>query len=698
LRKHLVNDQGSISRKSSRQLKKPILKSLFTAMMLNLLTAILLVAPSAVQAATIDPSTGTRAKPLPENSSQILAFKASDIANGRYSSLLNVQTTLVDNLFLMPQWFAASGSSEIGMRLNNQTPNRPPEWSGDWANFGMFTAQPSQLKAPFNNVQVNWNATTPEGTAVELDVRASKDGQNWTLWNVQTANHSLAQFEEGAAYLYVQYRARLFSKSTFVSPTFKGVELAANVRDLSNLPVANIMSAAPQTAPTFQVFATREGLVGGRTANGHIIQSHDHFVSLPSWTALNDFGKYDYQVRIVTPNGTSATAPVWDTGPWNFHDDYWHNPRHEFKDLPVGTPESERAIHGYNNGLNENGSPVYMASGIDIGDGTFWDDLNLGGASTDGRLSVTFLWEGINPVVPPTLSNAQSNNASRNAVTLTWQTTTSTNSWVEYGFSTNYDQFSPVDNSMVTSHSLTVYDLTPSHTYHYRVHSKDVYGNEVVSSDATFTTTDGQTATLKPWQHDKGIGVNIAKNWATIKVAGGRANNSYWNDNPKDDFNAGATTNNGAIAANGALDLDLLPACDDKGQNCTFGFGSGYKSYVQFNNYKGDIVRIGIIHGAVISPNSATLMVEGTVNGVQVGQYYPADSVDVTKPHHLHIAWFNKQLWATFDYAAHINAIAIAGDGLQVSFAGAGRAKDDIVATTFDNIAFGDGTVLDTSK
>ncbi len=672
-------------------------------MMLNLLISILLVATPGAKAEPIGPQSGQNH----QENFQTIAFEATDLTGGDYSSVSNLQNQFVGRS-LMPAWFASQNSATIGVRLDSSHPTSPPMWSGAWANFGMMTGQPAQLNQSFNSVTATWNAHTPADTAVELDIRASKDGQRWTLWNVLTVNGGIAQFEQSSTYLYVQYRARLFSKFADVSPLFEGVQLTANVRNVSTLAVANIASAAPQTAPTFQVYATREGLVGGTTANGHVIRSHDHFVSLPSWTALNDPGKYDYQVRITTPAGVSAVAPVWDTGPWNFHDDYWHSPRHEFKDLPVGVPEAERAVKGYNGGLNEAGSPVYMSSGIDIADGTFWDDLKLGGASTDGRLSVTFLWEGSDPNPAPTpapppvpappakatLSGLVTSSIGSNTATFKWQTSTAANAWVEYGFSTKYDQFSPINGNLTTSHSLQVFDLTPNHTYHFRVHSHDTNNNELMSSDMTFATAGGQTAPLTLWQHDKGIGVEVTKQYDNVIVAGGRINNSYWNDNPADDFNAGATTPVNLVAANGNLDFDMTPTCNDKGQNCTFGFGSGYKAYVQFNNYKGDIVRVGLIHAAGISPNAGTLMVEGTVDGKSVNQYYPADTVDITKPHHLHLNWFNKQLSIVFDYAAHPTSVTIAGDGLQITFAGAARAKDDIVATNFQNIAFGDGTVI----
>ncbi len=64
-----------------------------------------------------------------------------------------------------------------------------------------------------------------------------------------------------------------------------------------------------------RVKATREGLVGGRTASGYVVDTHVPFVALPDVSALGTF------VRVTNPaNGKSALAVVLDVGPWNEHD------------------------------------------------------------------------------------------------------------------------------------------------------------------------------------------------------------------------------------------------------------------------------------------------------------------------------------------------------------------------------------------
>lgn len=146
-------------------------------------------------------------------------------------------------------------------------------------------------------------------------------------------------------------------------------------------------------APTYRIFATREGLVGRMTANGHIIQPRDRFVALPSWSVLAPKGSSKFQVR-VTYNGRSVVAPVWDVGPWNTKDDYW-SPSRRYRDLPVGTPMAAAAfLDGYNGGLDERGRRIRTPNGIDIADGTFWDDLQM---TRDDWVEVSFLWLGADP-------------------------------------------------------------------------------------------------------------------------------------------------------------------------------------------------------------------------------------------------------------------------------------------------------------
>lgn len=145
---------------------------------------------------------------------------------------------------------------------------------------------------------------------------------------------------------------------------------------------------------TYSVYCTREGLVGGTTANGHVITSNDHFVALPSKSVLNANGGTVYTVSLRNPaNGrTASNVPVWDVGPWNTNDIYWATSRPYFNDLSRGLPEAQAAYYNspkYNGGLDQKGRTVLNGSGIDLGDGTYYD---LG--CTGAKIEVTYNFVG----------------------------------------------------------------------------------------------------------------------------------------------------------------------------------------------------------------------------------------------------------------------------------------------------------------
>jgi hypothetical protein len=143
---------------------------------------------------------------------------------------------------------------------------------------------------------------------------------------------------------------------------------------------------------TVRLWATREGLVGRPTSSGHVIQPNDHFVALPSRSALGQ------RVRVAY-HGRSVEAPVLDVGPWNRDDAWWQDGagRGQFADLPRWTPEAWAAWDaGYNGGRDAVGRWVSFPAMIDLADGVAAD---LGLKRADW-VDVTLLWVA-GPSPPP---------------------------------------------------------------------------------------------------------------------------------------------------------------------------------------------------------------------------------------------------------------------------------------------------------
>jgi hypothetical protein len=113
---------------------------------------------------------------------------------------------------------------------------------------------------------------------------------------------------------------------------------------------------ALRPGPWQRVFATREGLLGRRTATGDIIRAGDLFVALPDRSAL----RRDVEIRY---RGQEVIVPVRDVGPWNVADDYWAR---------GDRPAAERGRGSFRRPANP--------AGIDLSDATF---ARLGLADND---------------------------------------------------------------------------------------------------------------------------------------------------------------------------------------------------------------------------------------------------------------------------------------------------------------------------
>lgn len=274
------------------------------------------------------------------------------------------------------------------LRLATTAQSAPPTY-GSFQRFGLYDSATSSFSQPFNRITTRYTRTAGADSRVRVDVRASRDLKQWSEWQLDVANGAVVTF--GSRMLAAQYRVVILSNSA-TSPTVSAISLTPQSGGFS-------IQSNDQTAvaPTYRLRATRQGMVGGRTANGHIIQPNDFFVSLPSARALSSRDGNEYLVRL-SANGRSVVVPVWDNGPWNYHDDYWNKNRETYRDLPVGWPEDHAAYYeNYNGGSSERGK-VRFPSAVDIGDGAYWA---LGLAGEQAVVDVTFLWLGTDPGANP---------------------------------------------------------------------------------------------------------------------------------------------------------------------------------------------------------------------------------------------------------------------------------------------------------
>jgi hypothetical protein len=241
---------------------------------------------------------------------------------------------------------------------------------------GMLLLAPHTLATPANRITADFDGRTHAGASVEA---RGLSGGVWSEW--RQAGTALP-----TAVSTIQVRIVLTGAISELDALTLTADLAGPIAPAPNAATAGL---------TYRVYATREGLVGGTTANGHVIATRDHFVALPSRRGLAPKNTGDYTVKVCTTSGSRCEfAPVWDVGPWNTTDDYWNPPgtRQSWTDLAQGTPEAQAAyLTGYNGGKDQSGRTVSNPAGIDLGDGVFYDGLQL---SNNAYVNVSYLWTG----------------------------------------------------------------------------------------------------------------------------------------------------------------------------------------------------------------------------------------------------------------------------------------------------------------
>ena len=242
--------------------------------------------------------------------------------------------------------------------------------------FGIAESAPLALAGGSAVRHIELRAEVPAGAAVRTEIRGQRRGQ-WTEWVQGDELPTLDGID------VVQSRLTLLAAQDGQAPRVQGVGIETAPLEM------RAFDAVMDPAPTVRLWATRVGLVGQTTANGHVVQERDRFVALPSKRVLNARGARDYEVQL-TYGGRSVIAPVWDVGPWNMRDDYWNDSREGFADLPRWTPQAEAAFFADHNGGRDGfGRFVTVPTSIDLADGTYLEDLGLGDSDW---IDVTFLW------------------------------------------------------------------------------------------------------------------------------------------------------------------------------------------------------------------------------------------------------------------------------------------------------------------
>ncbi|WP_017592301.1 hypothetical protein [Nocardiopsis potens] len=274
---------------------------------------------------------------------------------------------------------AAEGEPEPTAALGGRVPGAP---------VAQAVFPPHDLARPVDRVAVAADADGP-ADGLLIEVRGERADGVWTEWRERAGGPAdeAGRVRLPAPVGRVQVRVGIGGEAARAGTVLSGVRLRP-----AGAPAERPGTAVRERPYSARLFATRIGLVGARTANGHTVRTADHFVALPSRRALAPRDAGDYTVRVCTEGADRrcAYAPVWDVGPWNITDDHWNTPRESWLDLPHGLPQAQAAfLGGHNGGRDGFGRTVLNPAGIDLADGTFREALRL---PTNAWVRVDYLW------------------------------------------------------------------------------------------------------------------------------------------------------------------------------------------------------------------------------------------------------------------------------------------------------------------
>lgn len=261
------------------------------------------------------------------------------------------------------------------------------------------------------------------GENVEIQIGGFEPGERVEISIGETPWQTIDADSNGAA----------VAEGTVPNEAAGNTEVTAAAGDDSTVASSFTVASAPELSQAsltgtgrYKVVATREGLVGGTTSNGHVIVENDHFVSLPACTATScpwyEPGRVDERwgvrtecgdkcyVKVINETtGSCEVAPIWDTGPWFTVDDWWQQGPDRYLNklrsnatyLAQGVTGAGAARDGldvgYGIGPDGIGSSnryesTGNASAIDLGDGT-WRNLGLDFNKGIDVIDVEMLWQ-----------------------------------------------------------------------------------------------------------------------------------------------------------------------------------------------------------------------------------------------------------------------------------------------------------------
>jgi len=320
--------------------------------------------------------------------------------------------------------------------------------------------------------------------------------------------------------------------------------------------------------------------------NDSLVQSLADTPNTPNWTSASNFdvGAYEYltyggfnssddvidEFTVFGPTGSTDTTPptVSMTAPSNGATVSGTVTVSANATDNVAMSSVQFILDGANLGSLQSGAgPAYQISWDTTTTSNATHTLSAIATDTSGnKTTATSVSVTVSNVdTPPVISAVSVGMPSSSGATITWTTDKPSTSQVAYGLTSSYGTLSAFGSALVTSHSVTLSNLSASTTYHFQVLSKDSAGSLSSSGDFSFTTA---TMPVGPQPllllHADASEVSGTTNGSTVTPSTGPA---------------GFT---GSVIVNGAGSVNYAPAQVGNGVfflNCCANTGNAYYKF-----------------------------------------------------------------------------------------------------------------------
>ena len=168
-----------------------------------------------------------------------------------------------------PAEFAAGAAENLttpdGLRLASDA---RVDGAGEAPHSGRYTSGAHRAASPFTSLTVGYLGAAPAGSSVALEFRTAGADGAWSFWAAVPPARVGEPIWLGVTAVSWEYRVTLAAADPAQSPQVRSI----TVRTIPAPNSADTRIAALAAPPTYRVFATREGLTAGVTANGHVIR------------------------------------------------------------------------------------------------------------------------------------------------------------------------------------------------------------------------------------------------------------------------------------------------------------------------------------------------------------------------------------------------------------------------------------------